>query len=94
MPVSIETVIYYNSLMLPDCEIRDVSPEGAFVATDERYIPDQAIVDLALPTPNGLPQRVSAQVVRNTAAGVGVRLLHNNPASVRTFVEFLYQLPA
>lgn len=94
MPVSIDTVIYYNSLMLPACEIRDLSPEGAFVATDDRYLPEQAIIDLALSMADVLPQRFSAQVVRNTAAGVGVRLLHNDPAAVRSFVEFLYRLPA
>lgn len=94
VPVSIDTVIYYNSLMLPDCEIQDLSPEGAFVATDERYLPDQAIVDLALPMTNGSPQRFSAQIVRNTATGVGVRLLHDDPVAVRSFVEFLYHLPA
>lgn len=94
MPVSIDAVIYYNTLMLPDCEIQDLSPEGAFVATDERFLPDQAMVDLAVPTASGSSRRFSAQVVRNSPSGVGVRLLHNDPAAMRSFVEFLYQLPA
>lgn len=94
MPVSIDTVVYYNTLMFPDCEIQDLSAEGAFVATDERFLPDRAIVDLALPMADGLPQRFSAQVVRSAPTGVGLRLLHNDPAAVRNFVEFLYHLPA
>lgn len=94
LAVSIDTVIYYNTLMFPDCEIRDLSPEGAFVAMDERHLPDQAIVDLALPATDGAPQRFRAQVVRSSGTGVGVRLLHDDPQAVRRFVEFLYRLPA
>jgi len=95
MPVTIGAVLYYNNLMLPGCEIRDLSPDGAFILTDGQFLPDQAQIDVALPqsSPRGLPARIEAQVVRSTGDGVGVRLLPGDPAAMRDLVEKFYKLP-
>jgi hypothetical protein len=96
MPVTVNAVLYYNSLMLPGCEIRDLSPDGAFILTDGQFLPDQAQIDVALPqlSPKGLPGRIPAQVIRSTGEGVGVRLLPGSPAIMRSLVEMFYSLPA
>ena len=92
IPVSLGAVLYYNTLMLPECQIRDLSPAGAFVATGGHFLPDQALLDLALgvPTAGGVSQRFTAQVIRCTEQGVGVRLRHIDPNSLRNLIETLY----
>jgi len=96
LPVSFNAVVYYNSLMLPGCEIRDLSPEGAYILTDGHFLPDQAEIDLALPQliAKGVHQRITAQVVRSTGDGVGVKILPGSPAVLHSLVEMLYRLPA
>jgi len=93
-PVSVGAVVYYNSLMLPGCEISNISSDGAFVTTDGQFLPDQAMIDLGLAgmDVNGVPQRLTVQVVRSTGEGVGVRLASSDPATVRRLVEMLYSL--
>ena len=92
MPVSLGAVLYFNSLMLPDCNIRDLSSQGAFVLTSGQYLPDRASIDLAfaIPAAYGMPQRVAAQVIRSNADGVGVRLEHVDPILLRGLIETLY----
>ncbi|MEK7712000.1 MAG: PilZ domain-containing protein [Pseudomonadota bacterium] len=92
IPVSLGAVLYYNTLMLPECCVRDLSPEGAFVATSGNFLPDQALLDLAfsVPVAGGVPQRFTAQVMRCTEEGVGVRLRHNDTSSMRNLIETLY----
>lgn len=92
IPASIKAVLYYNSLMLPECQVRDLSPEGAFVATGGHYLPDQALVDLALNVPGagGVPQRFNAHVMRCTEDGVGIRLKLDDTNSLRRLIEILY----
>lgn len=92
IPASIEAVLYYSSLMLPECQIRDISPQGAFVVTGGHYLPDQAQIDLALnvSTASGVPQRFSAQVMRSTEQGAGVRLQFMDAGSLRRLIETLY----
>jgi hypothetical protein len=89
--VSIDAVVYYSSLMLPDCHIRDLTPEGAFISTRGHFLPDRALVDLAIQVPNGgTQQRFTAQVMRSTEEGVGIRLQDANPATLRRLIEALY----
>ena len=92
IPVSLGAVLYYNTLMLPECQVRDLSPVGAFVATSGTFLPDQALLDLAfrVPVAGGVPQRFTAQVMRCTEEGVGVRLRHNDTSSMRNLIETLY----
>jgi len=92
IPVSLGAVLYYNTLMLPECQVCDLSPEGAFVATGGHFLPDQALLDLAfsVPVAGGVPQRFTAQVMRCTEAGVGVRLRHADASSMRNLIEMLY----
>lgn len=92
VPVSVGAVLYYNALMLPECRISDLSLEGAFIATGGHFLPDRALLDLAITvqTAGNLPQRVAAQVVRSTEVGVGVRLQHVDSGSLRNLVETLY----
>jgi hypothetical protein len=92
IPVSLGAVLYYNALMLPECQVRDLSPEGAFVATGGHFLPDQVLLDLAfsVPVAGGVPQRFTAQVMRCTEEGVGVRLQHTDASSVRNLIEMLY----
>ena len=92
IPVSIQAVLYYNSLMLPECLVRDLCAEGAFVATSGQFLPDQALLDLAfsVPAAGGVPQRFTAQVMRCTEEGVGVRLRHTDARSMRNLIETLY----
>lgn len=94
MPVSLSAVLYYNALMLPDCHIRDLSSQGAFVLTGGQFLPDHASLDLAfaIPAAYGMPQRVAAHVIRSTDDGVGVRLEHVDPAMLRGLIETLYVL--
>ena len=94
-PVSFRAVVYYNTLMLPGCELRNLSPEGGFVYTDGQFLPDQAVVDLALPQHDEgtVPLRFSAQVVRSNGDGVGIRLLHSDPTELRGLAEMLYRFP-
>lgn len=94
MPVSLNAVLYYNALMLPDCHVRDLSSQGAFVLTGGQFLPDRASVDLAfaIPAAYGMPQRVAAQVIRSTGDGVGIRLDHVDPALLRGLIETLYVL--
>jgi len=92
IPVSFGTVLYYNTLMLPECQVSNLSLQGAFIATGGHFLPDRAELDLAfnIQTAGGVPQRVAAQVVRSTDAGVGVRLEHHTSGSLRHLVETLY----
>jgi len=92
IPVSLGAVLYYNSLMLPECLVRDMSAEGAFVATGGNFIPDQALLDLSFSVPvvGGVAQRFSAQVMRCTEEGVGVRLQNIDASSMRSLIETLY----
>lgn len=91
MPVSLDAVLYYNSLMLPDCRLRDISPDGAFVVTSGSFLPDHARVDLAIGMASGqwMSQRFAARVMRSTEEGVGLRLEHD-PTSMRGLIETLY----
>ena len=90
--VAIDAVLYYNTLMLPECYVRDLSPEGAFIATSGRFLPDQAQVDVALNVPEagGVPRRFSAQVTRSTEEGAGVRLQNIDPIALRNLMDTLY----
>jgi hypothetical protein len=92
IPVSLAAVLYYNSHMMPECQIRDLSPEGAFVTTGGHYLPDHALLDLAfnVQAAGGVPQRFTAQVMRCTDEGVGVRLQHADSGSLRNLIETLY----
>jgi hypothetical protein len=92
LPVSLEAVLYYNTLMLPECQVRDLSSEGAFVLTGGQFFPDQALVDMAfsVPVAGGVPQRFTIQVMRCTEEGVGVRLRHMDTNSLRNLIETLY----
>lgn len=96
IPVSVSAVLYYNALMLPGCEISNLSADGAFVSTDGHFLPDQAFMDLGLPgmDVNGALPRLSVQVVRSTESGVGVRLGRIDPATVRRLAEMVYGLNA
>lgn len=92
IPVSLGAALYYNTLMLPECQVRDLSPEGAFIATGGQFLPDQALLDLAfsVPAAGGASQRFAAQVMRSTEEGVGVRLRHTDTNSMRNLIEMLY----
>jgi hypothetical protein len=92
IPVSLGAVLYYNALMLPECQIRDISPEGAFVATGGHFFPGQALLDLAfgVPAAGGVPQRFTVQVMHCTAEGIGVSLQHTDSNSMRNLIETLY----
>lgn len=92
IPVSLGAVLYYNTLMLPECQIRDLSPEGAFVVTSGHFLPDRALLDMALSVPaaGGVPWRFTAQVMRCTEEGVGLRLQHTDANSLRNMIEALY----
>lgn len=92
IPVSVGAVLYYKALMLPECQVSNLSLEGAFIATSGQFLPDHALLDLAfsVQTADRLPQRITVQVVRNTEAGVGVRLQHSDSHSLRNLVETLY----
>jgi hypothetical protein len=92
IPVSLGAVLYYNMHMLPECLVRDLSPEGAFIATGGHDLPDHALLDLAfnVQATGGVPQRFTAQVMRCTEEGVGVRLQHQDPGSLRNLIETLY----
>ena len=92
IPISLGAVLYYNTLMLPECRVRDLSPEGAFVVTGGHFLPDQALLDLAFSVSmaGSVPRRFTAQVMRCTEEGVGVRLRHTDPSSMRNLIETLY----
>ena len=92
IPVSLEAVLYHNSLMLPDCTIRDISADGLFVLTAGQVLPEGAQVDLALTAAAERDdrQRVGAEVVRVTNEGVGLRLKYSDPVQVRALVDMLY----
>jgi len=92
IPVSVGAVLYYKALMLPECQVSDLSLEGAFIATSGQFLPDHALLDLAfsVQTAGSHPQRITVQVVRNTETGVGVRLQHSDSRSLRNLVETLY----
>ncbi len=92
IPIALEAVLYYNTLMLPECQVRDLSSEGAFVITGGQFLPDHALLDMAFSTPvaGGVPQRFIAQVMRCTDEGVGLRLQHADGNSMRNMIEALY----
>ncbi len=90
VPVVLDAVLYYNTLMLPDCHIRNISPEGVFVSTDGHFLPDHASVDLSISPPDGVPQRLSAIVMRSNEQGVGLRLQDVHPGTMRGLIETLY----
>lgn len=94
VPVSLDAVLFYNSLMLPECRVCDVSLEGAFVAMQGGHFPRGANIDLVLSVSSleaALP-RFSALVMRVTEEGVGLRIEHPNAQSLRRLVEALYAL--
>lgn len=92
VPVAIDAVLYYNTLMLPECYVRDLSPEGAFIATSGNFLPDQALVDVTLHVPevSGVPSHFSARVMRSTEEGAGVRLQNIDPGAMRRLITTLY----
>ncbi len=92
IPVSLDAVLYHNSLMLHDCVIRDISADGLFVVTGGQRLPDGAQVDLVLTaaTDRDNRRRVGAEVVRVTSEGVGLRLKYGDPIQVRVLVDMLY----
>lgn len=90
VPVALDAVLYYNTLMLPDCRVRNISPEGVFVSTDGHFLPDHASVDLSISPPDGVPQRLSAIVMRSNEQGVGLRLQDTHPVTLRNLIETLY----
>lgn len=91
IPVSLEAVLYHNSLMLHDCVIRDISADGMFVTTRGQRLPDGVEIDLVLSgsdRDNSPPVR--AEVVRVTDEGVGLRLRYADPVQIRALVDMLY----
>lgn len=92
VPVAIDAVLYYNTLMLPECSIRDLSSEGAFITTSGSFLPDHALIDVALnvPAAGGLPRRFSARVMRSREEGAGVRLQNLEPGALRKLIAALY----
>lgn len=92
IPVSFGAVLYYNTLMLPECRVSNLSLEGAFIVTAGHFLPDSARLDLAFNVEAAIsvPQRIIAQVVRCTDAGVGVRLEYSTSDSLRNFIETMY----
>lgn len=91
VPVAVDAILYYNSLLLTDCHIRNLSPAGAFIATNGQYIPDRALIDVSFHVPAaGAALRLSALVMRATDEGIGVRLQDINADSLRQLVETLY----
>lgn len=92
VPVAIDAVLYYNTLMLPECYVRDLSSEGAFIATSGNFLPEQALVDVALNVPDasGVPRRFSARVMRSSEEGAGVRLQNLEPVALRRLITTLY----
>lgn len=91
VPVELGVVLYYNSLMLPECQLRDLTSDGAFIRTGGQFLPDRAQLDLAISVSDDVvPQRFTAQVMRCTEEGVGVRLDNTNSTTVRRLIETLY----
>jgi PilZ domain len=91
VPVSVDAILYFNSLLLTDCRIRNLSSEGAFIVTGGQYIPDRALVDISLNVPAvGVPLRLTAQVMRSTEEGVGVQLKDVDANSMRQLIQTLY----
>lgn len=92
IPVSLEAVLYHNTLMLHDCVVRDISADGMFLVTGGQTLPGGAQVDLALTavTDPDHRRRIAADVVRVTSEGVGLRLKYGDPIQVRALVDVLY----
>jgi hypothetical protein len=92
LPVTFEVVVYHESLMLSDCSISNLSPEGAFVVTSGCRLPDRAMVDLAFAVSAsvGSSARFHARVTHSDDRGIGVQLLHDSPESWRALAEVLY----
>lgn len=91
VPVAVDAILYYNSLLLTDCRIRNLSTGGAFIVTGGTYIPDRALIDLSLNVPAaGAPLRLAAQVMRATEDGIGVRLQDVNAGMLRQLIQTLY----
>ncbi len=89
--VSLDAILYFNSLLLTDCRIRNLSSEGAFIVTGGQYIPDRALVDMSLNVPVvGAPLRLTAQIMRSTEEGVGVQLKDVDATSMRQLIQTLY----
>lgn len=91
IPVAIDAVLYYNTLMLPECLVRNLSSEGAFIATYGSFLPEKALVDVALnvPASGNMPRRFIARVMRSTEEGAGVRL-QLEPDALRKLIAGLY----
>jgi hypothetical protein len=92
IPVSLEAVLYHNSLMLNDCTVRDISADGMFVLTGGQRLPDGAQVDLVLSAvaDRDNRRRIGAEVMRVTDEGVGLRLKYGDPIQMRALVDMLY----
>ena len=91
VPVSVDAILYYNSLLLTDCRIRNLSQSGAYILTGGTFIPDRALVDVSLNVPAaGVPVRLTAQVMRSTEEGIGVRLQDVNAGTLRQLIESPY----
>lgn len=94
VPVSLDAVLYYSSLILPECRVCDVSLDGVFVATQGGYFPQGASIDLALSISSleaALP-RFPALIMRVTEEGIGLRIERPDAQSLRHLVEALYAL--
>jgi len=91
VPVSVDAIVYYNSLLLTDCTVRNLSMGGAFIFTGGTHLPDRALIDVSLNVPATVtPLRLSARVMRANEEGVGVMLQDVNANTLRQLIQTLY----
>jgi hypothetical protein len=82
----LDAALYYNSLALLSCRVRDISPDGVFIDTGGQSLPQNARIDVRFDVNTGGRDRhhpLQAEVMHVGDRGVGLKFEHTDyPAFV------------
>lgn len=88
----LDVSLHFNSLMLLNCQTRDVSLEGVYVDTGGEILPHNADIDLGLSVEidgETLQHRMPARVARVDESGVGLNFQFTDYQSFAALVALL-----
>lgn len=92
---------YWNGAIAQACEVKEISPAGAYIVTEDRWYPG-TVLRLTFQYTNGhmnklpsmlddseMTRMVRAKLVRIGSDGIGVRLIYLDTIERRRFKTFL-----
>lgn len=91
-PVSMEGLVFHRIAGLLRVNIRNISPEGAFIASEHPTLPSQAIVELSIALPldgKWIIQQIDALVIHRACNGYGLMFKDLRLAAFQAPLKFL-----